>query len=115
MVELKLDNLSIKYDDFVAVKGINLTIKDSEIVTLLGPSGCGKTSILSAIAGFVDPYEGKIILDGEDITDTTPQSRDMGMIFQNYALWPHMSVMANVTYGLKSRKFSKEDRNKKGR
>lgn len=114
MVEVTIENLNIKYGDFHAVKDVNLKIKDSEIVTLLGPSGCGKTSILRAIAGFVEPYSGYILIDDEDITHQPPQERDMGMIFQNYALWPHMSVMANVTYGLKVRKMPKEERKKKG-
>ncbi len=113
MVELKIDNLYIQYEDFKAVNGVSFTVKDSEIVTLLGPSGCGKTSILRAIAGFVEPTKGKILLDNKDITHTTPQSREMGMIFQNYALWPHMTVEENVSYGLKIRKVEKENRIKK--
>ncbi|MCE7736356.1 MAG: ABC transporter ATP-binding protein [Candidatus Heimdallarchaeota archaeon] len=112
MVELILENIHIKYDDFLAVDGVNLTIKDSEIVTLLGPSGCGKTSILRAVAGFNIPSEGKIYLDGTDITLMPPQKRDMGMIFQNYALWPHMTIEANIGYGLKIRKVAKKERKK---
>ena len=113
MVEVTIENLNIMYGDFHAVKDVNLKIKDSEIVTLLGPSGCGKTSILRSIAGFVEPSSGHILIDDEDITHQPPQERDMGMIFQNYALWPHMSTMANVTYGLKIRKMPKEERKKK--
>ena len=73
MVELILENIHIKYDDFLAVKGVNLTIQDSEIATLLGPSGCGKTSILRAIAGFNIPSEGRVFLDGIDITQLPAQ------------------------------------------
>lgn len=113
MVELILDNLNIKYDDFHAVRGVSLKILDSEIVTLLGPSGCGKTSILRAVAGFTKPSEGKIYVDGNDITDLPPQQRDMGMIFQNYALWPHMNIEGNIAYGLKLRKVPREERKKK--
>lgn len=113
MVELVLENIDIKYDDFLAVKDVDLTIKDSEIVTLLGPSGCGKTSILRAIAGFNPLSKGKILLNGEDITHLSPQKRDMGMIFQNYALWPHMTIEENIAYGLRIRKVAKETRVKK--
>lgn len=113
MVELVLENIHIMYDDFHAVKGVNLNIKGSEIVTLLGPSGCGKTSILRAIAGFTMPSEGRIFLNGEDITAKPPQKRNMGMIFQNYALWPHMSVEQNIGFGLKIRKLPREERKKK--
>lgn len=112
MVELILENLHIMYDDFHAVKGVDLKIKGSEIVTLLGPSGCGKTSILRAIAGFTTPSQGRILLDDVDITSFPPQKRNMGMIFQNYALWPHMSVEANIGYGLKIRKTPREERKK---
>jgi len=108
MANLELQNINIHYGDFHAVKGIDITIGDGEIVTLLGPSGCGKTSILRAIAGFITPSEGKVILEGEDITHVPPQKRDMGMIFQNYALWPHMTVEKNIGYGLRIRQQSKE-------
>ncbi|MCH8906691.1 MAG: ABC transporter ATP-binding protein [Candidatus Heimdallarchaeota archaeon] len=112
MVELVLEDIHIMYDDFHAIKGFNLTVKDSEIATLLGPSGCGKTSLLRAVAGFNIPSSGRIFLDDEDITELPPQKRGMGMIFQNYALWPHMSVEANIGYGLKVRKVGREERKK---
>ena len=83
MANLNLENLNIHYEDFHAVKGVDLSIGDGEIVTLLGPSGCGKTSILRSIAGFIIPSDGKVILENEDITLLPPQKRDMGMIFQN--------------------------------
>lgn len=108
MANLKLQNINIHYNDFHAVKGIDLNIGDGEIVTLLGPSGCGKTSILRAIAGFIHPSEGKVILEEKDITYLPPQKRDMGMIFQNYALWPHMTVKQNIGYGLRIRNQSKQ-------
>lgn len=103
MVELELKNINIFYDDFHAVKDVNLTVQNSEIVTLLGPSGCGKTTLLRSIAGFIIPKSGKVIVDGKDITNLPPQKRDMGMIFQNYALWPHMTIEENVGFGLKIR------------
>ncbi len=113
MVELKIEDLHIFYDDFHAVRGINLTVNDGEILTLLGPSGCGKTTILRSIAGFITPKAGRILLGEKDITHVPARLRDSGMIFQNYALWPHMTIEENVTYGLKMRKVSKEERHRK--
>ncbi len=109
MVELKLEEINIYYDDFHAVKDVNLSVKDSEIITLLGPSGCGKTTILRSIAGFLYPKTGRILVNDEDITNVPPQKRDMGMIFQNYALWPHMTIEENIGFGLKIRGMPKEE------
>ncbi|RMG26946.1 MAG: ABC transporter ATP-binding protein [Methanobacteriota archaeon] len=113
MVELTLKNVNIFYDDFHAVKDVNLTVNDSEIVTLLGPSGCGKTTLLRSIAGFIIPKSGKILVNGEDITEVPPRKREMGMIFQNYALWPHMTIEENVGFGLKIRGVPTEEIRKK--
>ncbi len=114
MTKLRLDNINLFYDnDFHAVKNVSLDIQESEILTLLGPSGCGKTSILRTIAGFNKPSSGSIILNGDDITELPAQKRNMGMIFQNYALWPHMKIKDNIGYGLKIRKMPKEDMDKK--
>jgi len=113
MVELKIENLHIFYDDFHAVRGINLTVNDGEILTLLGPSGCGKTTILRSIAGFIEPKVGDIKLGEKAITHLPARERDAGMIFQNYALWPHMTIEQNVTYGLRMRDVPKEERHKK--
>ncbi len=103
MVSIKYDNISIAYDDFIVVENLSLDINDGEITTLLGPSGCGKTTVLRALAGFVDPYEGKVYMGDKDITLIPPQSRNTAMIFQNYALWPHLTIFKNVEYGLKLR------------
>ncbi len=103
MVELKLKNIDVFYDDFHAVKHVSLDVKDAEIVTLLGPSGCGKTTLLRTIAGFIHPVAGTVLVDGKDITYFPPQKRNMGMIFQNYALWPHMTIEENIGFGLKIR------------
>ena len=103
MVSIKYENISIAYDDFVVVENLSLDINDGEITTLLGPSGCGKTTVLRALAGFVDPYEGKVYMGDEDITLLPPQNRNTGMVFQNYALWPHLTIFKNVEYGLKIR------------
>lgn len=90
-----------------AVDGVDLDIRAGEFVTLLGPSGCGKTTTLRLIAGFELPTEGRILLDGQDVTNLPPNKRDMALVFQNYALFPHMSVTDNVAYGLQNRGHSK--------
>ncbi|KPN18112.1 MULTISPECIES: ABC transporter ATP-binding protein [Arthrobacter] len=105
--ELHLDHLYKHFgapDAPAAVDGINLAIRPGEFITLLGPSGCGKTTTLRMIAGFEQPSDGKLTLDGEDILGLTPDKRPMSMVFQSYALFPHMSVFDNVAYGLRLKK-----------
>ncbi|HPZ15045.1 MAG TPA: ABC transporter ATP-binding protein [Sphaerochaeta sp.] len=92
-----------------AVQNVNLTINPGEFVTLLGPSGCGKTTLLRMIAGFEMPTEGKILINDEDVLSKTPDKRDLGMVFQNYALFPHLNVFNNIAYGLKIKKLTKEE------
>ena len=93
-----------KYGDFIALKGINLDIKEGEFFTLLGPSGCGKTTLLRMIAGF-NSIEGGEFYFGDRLINTVPaHKRDIGMVFQNYAIFPHLTVEDNVAYGLKARK-----------
>jgi iron(III) transport system ATP-binding protein len=92
-----------------AVQHVNLTIKPGEFVTLLGPSGCGKTTLLRMIAGFEMPTTGQILINGDDVITKTPDKRDLGMVFQNYALFPHLNVFNNIAYGLKLQKISKEE------
>lgn len=103
MVSVKYEKVSIAYDDFVAIDNITLNVHDGEITTLLGPSGCGKSTLLRALAGFVEPFEGQIYLGDKEITYLPPQKRNTAMIFQNYALWPHLTIFKNVEYGLKLR------------
>lgn len=93
--------------EVVAVNNVSLKIERGEFLTLLGPSGCGKTTTLRLIAGFELPTHGQIILDGKNITNQAPNKRDMAMVFQSYALFPHMSVFDNIAYGLKIRKLSR--------
>ena len=104
MVEIELKNLTKRFGDVIAADAINLTIKDGEFFTLLGPSGCGKTTTMRIIAGLEFPTEGQVFFDGEDVTQLPSYERNTGMVFQNYALWPHMKVYDNVAYGLKVRK-----------
>ncbi len=92
-----------------AADGISLQIAQGEFVTLLGPSGCGKTTTLRMIAGFEFPTSGRILLDGKDIANTPPNKREMGMVFQSYALFPHLTVFENIAYGLRLRRMSAAD------
>ncbi|OLS20845.1 MAG: Maltose/maltodextrin import ATP-binding protein MalK [Candidatus Heimdallarchaeota archaeon LC_2] len=108
MVDISISNLKIQFDDFVALHNINIEMREAEITTLLGPSGCGKTTTLRSIAGFNEVSEGEIYFDKKNIVATSPQERETAFVFQNYALWPHMSVFDNIAYGLKLRGNSKE-------
>lgn len=111
--KLELRNLTKEFgngaEKVVAVRDLSLTINPGEFVTLLGPSGCGKTTALRMVAGFETPTSGEVLLDGEDLSSLTPDRRPMGMVFQSYALFPHMSVFDNVAYGLKVKKLSATD------
>ncbi|OHO46278.1 hypothetical protein HMPREF2705_09435 [Aerococcus sp. HMSC035B07] len=106
---LLVEDLQVKYGDFVAIDGVNLEIQDGEFFTLLGPSGCGKTTTLRAIAGFQFPSKGKIVLNDRDLTHVPVEKRELGMVFQSYALFPTMSVYDNIAYGMEVKKVSKED------
>src|SRR5690349_4362878 len=99
MSYLMLDGLAKHFGDFTAVDGLSLSIEKGEFLSLLGPSGCGKTTTLQMVAGFVDPSRGRIVLDGQDITTLRPEKRGMGVVFQSYALFPHMTVAENVGFG----------------
>jgi multiple sugar transport system ATP-binding protein len=101
MVEIRLENLRKTFGDVVATDEVNMVLPEGELSTLLGPSGCGKTTLLRIIAGFYVPDRGKVFFDDQDVTAVPPHRRNTGMCFQNYALWPHMSVADNVAYGLK--------------
>lgn len=98
---IRLQGISKKFGDHIIIPSIDLTIYDGEFITLLGPSGCGKTTLLRMIAGLEQPTEGKIFLDDEDVTKLPPYKRDVNMVFQNYALFPHMTVEENIHFGLK--------------
>ena len=107
MGKVTLKNISHKFSEKNVLNNINLEIQDGELFTLLGPSGCGKTTLLRIIAGFIKPSVGEVYLSDENITNLSPEKRDIGIVFQNYALFSHMSVFENITYGLKIKKLSK--------
>jgi ABC-type Fe3+/spermidine/putrescine transport system ATPase subunit len=109
MVEIELRNLTKKFGEVTAADDIDLTINDGEFFTLLGPSGCGKTTTMRIIAGLEFPTKGKVLFDGKDVTQLPSYERNTGMVFQNYALWPHMKVFENVAYGLKVRKVENNE------
>ncbi len=106
---LRLDALSRRFGDTVAVSELSLGAEPGEILSLLGPSGCGKTTTLRMVAGFETPSAGRVWLDGRDVTRLGPQQRGMGMVFQNYALFPHLDVWENVAFGLLARGEARRD------
>lgn len=106
---IEFQNIEIKYGDFVAIKDLNLKIEKGEFFTFLGPSGCGKTTTLRALVGFINPSGGKISVDGVDITNEAIEKRNIGMVFQSYALFPTMSVYDNIAFGLKVKKLPSEE------
>lgn len=109
MTSVTLNEVSRVFDGYTAVRPTSLSIEDGEFVVLLGPSGCGKTTMLRMIAGFVPPTSGSIHLGKEDVTRLPPRLRNIGMVFQNYALFPNMSVADNVGFGLKEHGFGKPE------
>ena len=107
---VKINNVVKRFGSFAAVNGVSLDIKEGEFFTLLGPSGCGKTTLLRMIAGFNSIDEGEILFSDKVINNVSADKRDIGMVFQNYAVFPHMTVSENVAYGLKARKVPRDKR-----
>src|SRR5918995_3771735 len=116
MANVSIRALNKKYENgFHAVKDVNLEIRDREFVVLVGPSGCGKTTTLRMVAGLEEITSGEISIDGRVVNDLPPMDRDIAMVFQNYALYPHMSVYDNMAFGLKMRKFGRDEIQKRVR
>jgi spermidine/putrescine ABC transporter ATP-binding subunit len=113
MAILKVNNLSKSFGNVKAVQEISFEATEGRVLSLLGPSGCGKTTTLRCIAGFENPDQGEIYLDDRKITPFPPEKRGIGMVFQNYALWPHMTVYGNLAFGLQIRKVPKPEINKR--
>jgi ABC-type Fe3+/spermidine/putrescine transport system ATPase subunit len=114
-VDIELRGVTKRFGDVVAVDRLDLGVRRSEFLSLLGPSGCGKTTTLRLIAGFEHPDEGSILLGGADITHRPPYRRDVNTVFQSYALFPHLTVLENVAYGLRQRGAAKADRRRRAR
>jgi ABC-type Fe3+/spermidine/putrescine transport system ATPase subunit len=110
MANVSIRQLNKKYDNgFHAVKDVNLEIRDKEFLVLVGPSGCGKTTTLRMVAGFIAPTSGSIRLGGRDITGVPAHKRDAGLVFQNYALFPHLTAAENIAFGLRRRGVAKAE------
>src|SRR5699024_5991424 len=107
---VRLEGISKKFGDFTAVDDVSFEVKAGEFVTLLGASGSGKTTLLRMIAGFLKPDEGRVFIAGKDLTDLPVHKRQIDMVFQNYALFPHMTVQQNVMFTLARQKFPKSER-----
>src|SRR5213595_2373855 len=114
MAEIQFRDVTKRYDDgFEAVKDMNLDIKDGEFMILVGPSGCGKSTALRMVAGLEEITDGELIIGGERVNELAPRDRDIAMVFQNYALYPHMTVRDNMGFALKLAKVSKSEINKR--
>lgn len=107
MIDIRIENLVKRFGNVTALDSINLTIHRGDLFFLLGPSGCGKTTLLRSLAGFYTPDSGKILFGGKNVVNLPPHKRQAGMVFQSYALWPHMTVAQNVAFGLEQKKLPK--------
>ncbi len=108
-MQIELQNIIKAYGDVTVISHVNLTIENGEFFTLLGPSGCGKTTLLRMVAGFHDPDTGDVCFDGRSILSIPAHKRNTGMVFQNYALFPHLSIFENIAYGLRARKINEKE------
>ncbi|MCU0987095.1 MAG: ABC transporter ATP-binding protein, partial [Acetobacteraceae bacterium] len=115
MTSLHLEQLTKRFGSHLAVDHLDLTVGQGEFVSLLGPSGCGKTTTLQMIAGFVEPSGGRILLGGTDLAGVAPARRGLGIVFQSYALFPHMTVAENVAFGLEMRRIARAERDRRVR
>src|SRR6266496_4448843 len=115
MAQVVLKELNKKYDEVHAVKDVNLTIRDKEFLVLVGPSGCGKTTTLRMVAGLEEITSGEVRIGSRVVNDLPPMERDIAMVFQNYALYPHKTVFDNMAFGLQMRGYAKPDIDKRVR
>src|SRR5207302_8689813 len=110
---IQIRDVSKRFADFAAVDHVSLEIRRGEFFSLLGPSGCGKTTLLRMIAGFEQPTEGQILLNGQDVTGTPPYERPVNLVFQHYALFPHLTVGKNVAFGLRYQDVGRAEQGKR--
>jgi len=113
MISIRIRQLTKRFGEVAALQGVELEIAAGELFFLLGPSGCGKTTLLRCLAGFAVPEEGQVFFGEEDVTRLEPHKRNTGMVFQSYALWPHLSVAENVAFGLEERRVPREERRRR--
>ena len=106
---IEIKNINVSYGSNHVLKDVSLNIENKDFYTFLGPSGCGKTTLLRLIAGFEKSSSGELFIDGKEVSNLNPWERDVGMVFQNYALWPHMTVYKNISFGLEEKKLDKKD------
>ncbi|MEG0050344.1 MAG: ABC transporter ATP-binding protein, partial [Clostridia bacterium] len=112
---IQLNDIVVKFGDFTALHQINVEVKEGEFFTFLGPSGCGKTTTLRTITGFIEPVEGTVCVRDQDITHVPIEERNIGIVFQSYALFPSMTVYDNIAFGLKIKKLKKPELDQKVR
>jgi iron(III) transport system ATP-binding protein len=106
---IEIKNINVSYGSNHVLKEVSLNIENKDFYTFLGPSGCGKTTLLRLIAGFEKSSSGELFIDGKEVSNLNPWERDVGMVFQNYALWPHMTVYKNISFGLEEKKIDKKE------
>lgn len=110
---IEIKNINVSYGSNHVLKDVSINIKNKDFYTFLGPSGCGKTTLLRLIAGFEKSQSGELYIDGKNVSNSNPWERDVGMVFQNYALWPHMTVYKNISFGLEEKKLTSSEIRKK--
>ena len=113
MAQVLLDNLTKRWGAHTAVNNVSLLVPQGQLVAILGPSGCGKSTLLRLIAGLEEPSSGRVEINGQDVTKLSPSERQISMVFQSYALFPHLSVAENVIFGLKVRKVARAERSER--
>ena len=114
-MKVTVKDLTKKFGDVTAVNNLNLEFESGKLICLLGPSGCGKSTMLNMLSGIMPVTDGKIFFDDVDVTELTPDKREVGLVFQNYALYPHMTVLENICFPLKIKKVKKAERIEKAK
>ncbi len=114
-MQIKIDHLTKKFNDVTAVDDLSITLDSGKLIVLLGPSGCGKTTVLNILSGILPVTSGRVFFDDKDVTDLPPERRNVGLVFQNYALYPHMTVLGNICFPLEIKRIPKKDRLEKAR
>lgn len=114
-MQVEIDQVTKKFSDVTAVNNLSITLESGKLIALLGPSGCGKTTVLNILSGIISPTSGRVLFDQKDVTDLPPEKRNVGLVFQNYALYPHMTVLGNICFPLEIKRVPKKERLEKAR